>query len=96
MDKIADGGIIILDTSELHTNTKELLDNEKEFIPIHFNGFQPRNVSTTSTSCYIHRNFNRSMKELKPIGGTISGITRSVDKPRFDVQRNVRNVVWYK
>lgn len=92
LDRIADGGMIILDTSELHTNTKTLLDNQKDFIPIHFNGFQPRNVSTTSTSCYIHRDFNRLSKELKPIGGTISGGTPSVDKPRLDIQRNVRVV----
>ena len=92
LEKINDGGIIIFDTSELHTNTKELLDKEKNFIPVHFNGFQPRNVSTTTTSCYIHRNFNRPMKKLQPLGGTINGRTSSVDKPRLDIQRNVRDV----
>ena len=92
VNNINDGGIIIFDTSELHTNTKELLDKDKNFIPVHFNGFQPRNVSTTTTSCYIHRNFNRPMKKLQPLGGTINGITSSVDKPRLDIQRNVRDV----
>ena len=64
------GGMIILDNSDWHTNTKEFLDNFSELIPIHFHGFKPIHVETETTSCYIHRDFNKKPRTMLPMGGT--------------------------
>jgi len=70
IDTLKDGGIIVLDNSDWHTNTKELLDDNSELIPIHFSGFKPIHVETETTSCYIHKNFNRKPRTILPMGGT--------------------------
>ena len=64
------GGIIILDNADWHTNTKESLDKFLELIPIHFHGFKPIHVESETTSCYIHRDFNKKPRTILPMGGT--------------------------
>ena len=81
IDTLKNGGIIILDNSDWHTNTKELLDDNSELIPIHFSGFKPIHVETETTSCYIHRNFKRKSRTLLPMGGT-KRIRHEDDLPR--------------
>ena len=70
INNLRDGGIIILDNSDWHTNTKELLDDHSELIPIHFSGFKPIHVESETTSCYMHRSFNRKPRTMLPMGGT--------------------------
>ena len=52
LENLNKGGIIILDNSDWHKNTKELLD-KSDLIPIHFHGFKPLHVDSETTSCYI-------------------------------------------
>jgi len=70
ISKLKFGGMIILDNSDLHKSTKELLDNQN-LIPIHFHGFKPIHVDSETTSCYLHREFFRVPKSIIPMGGTI-------------------------
>jgi len=77
--KIKDDGVIILDNSDWHQNTKELLD-QQDYIPIHFHGFKPIHVDFETTSCYLGRNFRRKAKSVIPMGGTIRE-QHSTDKP---------------
>ena len=82
IDKLKLGGVIILDNSEWHRNTKELLD-EQDYIPIHFHGFKPIHVDSETTSCYLSRGFNRKPKTIVPMGGTFRETTKA-DKPIND------------
>ena len=70
MDKLKSGGMIILDNSDWYTNTKELLDENSDLIPIHFHGFKVQHVESETTSCYIHRDFDKKARSILPIGGT--------------------------
>ena len=79
VNKIKSNGMIILDNSEWHKDTKELLDNE-DFIPIHFHGFKPIHVDSETTSCYLGRQFNRKAKSIIPMGGTFREQTKD-DRP---------------
>ena len=69
LDCLANDGMVILDNSEWHTNTKELLDNS-DLMPVHFHGMKPIHVDIETTSCYISRAFNRTPKSILPMGGT--------------------------
>ena len=69
MDRLNSGGIIVLDNSDWYTNTKELLDTT-DLIPIHFHGFKVQHVESETTSCYIHRDFNKKARSILPMGGT--------------------------
>ena len=82
VEKLKLGGVIILDNSEWHRNTKELLD-EQDYIPIHFHGFKPIHVDSETTSCYLSRGFNRKSKTIIPMGGTHRKTT-SADRPLND------------
>ena len=74
-------GMIILDSSEWHINTARELNKQHQFIPVNFNGFMPLLNTTTSTTCYISREFYRETKKIDPIGGTIVDFEPSlVDK----------------
>ena len=74
-------GMIILDSSEWHINTARELNKQHKFIPVNFNGFMPLLNTTTSTTCYISREFYRETKKIDPIGGTIVDFEPSlVDK----------------
>ena len=70
VEKLRHDGIIILDNSDWHRNTKELLD-EQDYIPIHFHGFKPIHVDTETTSCYLSREFSRKPRSIIPMGGTV-------------------------
>ena len=70
MDRLNSGGIIVLDNSDWYTNTKELLDKNSDLIPIHFHGFKVQHVESETTSCYIHRDFNKKARSILPMGGT--------------------------
>ena len=59
LDCIKKDGMIILDNSDWHKNTKELLD-KSDLIPVHFHGFKPLHVDSETTSCYIGRDFKRN------------------------------------
>ena len=63
------GGMIILDNSDRYINCKEKMDSYKDFIPIHFNGLRSNTVEAMTTSCYIHREFNRKTVIQTPVGG---------------------------
>ena len=69
LDCLANDGMVILDNSEWHTNTKELLDNS-DLMPVHFHGMKPIHVDIETTSCYMSRVFNRTPKSILPMGGT--------------------------
>ena len=69
LECLADDGMIILDNSEWHTNTKELLD-ASDLLPVHFHGMKPIHVDIETTSCYISRAFNRTPNSILPMGGT--------------------------
>ena len=69
LDCIKKDGMIILDNSDWHTNTKEQLDNS-DLIPIHFHGFKALHIDSETTSCYISRDFKRKAKSILPMGGT--------------------------
>jgi len=70
LDCVKDEGMIILDNSDWHKNTKELLD-KSDLIPVHFHGFKPLHVDSETTSCYIGRDFKRKAKSILPMAGTI-------------------------
>ena len=70
IENIKVGGIIILDNSEWYIKSKETLDRYNDFIPIHFHGFKALNVESETTSCYIHREFDKKPKTILPMGGT--------------------------
>lgn len=70
LDCVKDDGMIVLDNSDWHENTKEQLD-QSDLIPIHFHGFKALAVDSQTTSCYISRNFKRKPKSIIPMGGTI-------------------------
>jgi hypothetical protein len=70
LENLNKGGIIILDNSDWHKNTKELLD-KSDLIPIHFHGFKPLHVDSETTSCYIDREFKRKANHIIPMAGTI-------------------------
>jgi hypothetical protein len=70
LDCVKDDGMIILDNSDWHKNTKEQLD-QSDLIPIHFHGFKALHVDSETTSCYIGRKFKRKAKSIIPMGGTI-------------------------
>lgn len=67
---VADGGMIVLDNSEWWRKSKEALDKCDDFIPIHFHGFKALNVESETTSCYIHKEFDKKPKTILPMGGT--------------------------
>lgn len=69
LDCIKKDGMVILDNSDWHTNTKEQLDNS-DLIPIHFHGFKALHIDSETTSCYIGRDFKRKAKSILPMGGT--------------------------
>jgi hypothetical protein len=69
VERLNRGGIIILDNSDMHRQSKELLDSYEEFIPVHFNGLRSITVEAITTSCYVHREFNRKTIIQTPIGG---------------------------
>ena len=69
LDCVKKDGMIILDNSDWHTNTKEQLDNSN-LIPIHFHGFKALHIDSETTSCYISRDFKRKAKSILPMGGT--------------------------
>jgi hypothetical protein len=79
VNKIKSSGMIILDNSDWHKSTKELLDKEN-FIPIHFHGFKPIHVDSETTSCYLGKDFNRKAKSIIPMGGTFRK-QHNTDKP---------------
>ena len=69
VERLNRGGIIILDNSDRYRQTKELLDSYEDFIPVHFNGLRSITVEAITTSCYIHREFDRKTIVQTPIGG---------------------------
>ena len=69
VERLNNGGVIILDNSDRHRQTKELLDSYEDFIPVHFNGLRSITVEAITTSCYIHREFDRKTIVQTPIGG---------------------------
>jgi len=69
LERIKKGGIIILDNSDRHRSSKEVLDSYEDFIPVHFNGLRAITVEAMTTSCYIHREFNRRTTVRTPVGG---------------------------
>ena len=74
-------GMIIFDSCEWHINTTRKLNKQHQFIPVHFNGFMPLLDTTTTTTCYISRDFYRETKKLNPIGSTTVNLESSlVDK----------------
>ena len=79
LKKVKSNGMIILDNSDWHKDTKELLDKEN-FIPIHFHGFKPIHVDSETTSCYLGKDFNRKAKSIIPMGGTYRK-QHETDKP---------------
>jgi len=70
LEKIKDDGIIIVDNTDWHRNSKEELD-KSDLIPIHFHGFKPLHVDSETTSCYVNRKFNKKAKSIVPMAGTI-------------------------
>ena len=69
LECVKDDGLIILDNSDWHKDTKEKLD-KSNLIPIHFHGFKALHVDSETTSCYISREFKRKAKSIIPMGGT--------------------------
>ena len=78
---LKDDGMIILDNTDWHVNTKGKLDECEDLIPIHFHGFKPIHVQAETTSCYIARKFSRVPFNMIPMGGTMRE-TIDVDRPR--------------
>jgi hypothetical protein len=69
LECLKDDGLLILDNSDWHKDTKEKLD-KSNLIPIHFHGFKALHVDSETTSCYISREFKRKAKSIIPMGGT--------------------------
>lgn len=75
LEKLADGGMIILDDSDRINTSQEYVravDNLKKgnLIQVDFYGFCPMNNYTKTTTLFLSRNFNfESLYEVQPING---------------------------
>jgi len=75
LQRLATGGMIILDDSDRVNTSKEYLEaitilKNENLIQIDFYGFCPMNNYTKTTSLFLHRDFNfRTLKPLQPING---------------------------
>ena len=78
---LREDGMIILDNTDWHINTKCKVYECEDLIPIHFHGFKPIHVQAETTSCYITRKFSRVPFNMIPMGGTMRE-TIDVDRPR--------------
>jgi predicted O-methyltransferase YrrM len=82
IQKIASGGLIILDNSDRASEYKEYSDairtlNKKDMIQVDFFGFGPINDYTWTTSIFFSRDF-----DFKPINGEIRPVKDSLIKVR--------------
>jgi len=70
--KLNSGGFIILDNSDWHFQAAEFLRGN-DLIQIDMSGFKPTNHHTSTTSLFMHREFDfkpaGSRQPLKPVGG---------------------------
>ena len=67
INHLNEGGLIILDNSDWHPNTSELLRNSGNLIEVDMHGFGPINSYSSTTSLYLHREFCFTPKEnLQP------------------------------
>lgn len=57
VSKLADGGMIILDNSEWHPMSAERL-KQAGLIQVDFSGFKVTESHTSTTSIFLHRNFD--------------------------------------
>ena len=75
VQKLADGGLIILDDSDRINTSVEYVEaveclKKADLIQIDFYGFCPMNNYTKTTSLFISRNFNfKSLYKVQPING---------------------------
>lgn len=75
MEKIAPGGMIILDDSDRINTSYEYVDavnflKQGDFIQVDFYGFCPMNNFTKTTSLFLRRDFNfQSLYKVQPIFG---------------------------
>ena len=75
VQKLADGGMIILDDSDRINTSVEYVEaveclKKADLIQIDFYGFCPMNNYTKTTSLFISRNFNfKSLYKVQPING---------------------------
>lgn len=75
MERLAEGGLIILDDSDRINTSQEYKDavnflKQGNFIQVDFYGFCPMNNFPKTTSLFLSRNFNfESLHEIQPIIG---------------------------
>ena len=71
LKKLAPGGMIILDNAEWYPNTADLL-RTFGLIEVRFSGFSPINAFTSTSSVFLHRDFDfptSSASRCPPVGG---------------------------
>ncbi len=95
MQRLAPGGMIVLDDSDRINTSKEYVDavnylKEGNYIQIDFYGFCPMNNYAKTTSLFLSRDFNfESLYEVQPIFGVGSlwGMRRMERKRFFKAQK---------
>lgn len=73
IDKLADGGFIILDNSDWHPETAKLL-RENDLIQIDFHGFGTINAYTWTTSLFLKRDYNFQPKGRRQPSYALGGL----------------------
>ncbi|MBY6063607.1 SAM-dependent methyltransferase [Pseudidiomarina sediminum] len=69
LKRLAKGGMIILDNADWHPNTAAQLRNA-DLIQVDMTGFKPGECHTSTTSLFLHRDFNlQSLHQQQPIFG---------------------------
>jgi len=72
IQKLSEGGMIVLDNSDWYPKTSEFLRNQ-DLIEIDFHGLAPINNYTWTTSIFLKRNYSFSpltdRQPMTPIGG---------------------------
>ena len=66
--RLAPGGLIVLDNSDLHPRSARAL-REAGFFQVSFNGFGPVNPYTWTTSFFLRSDCRLDVRDPKPLGG---------------------------
>lgn len=66
LSKLAKGGVVVLDNADWHPNTAKLL-RDAGLIQVDMSGFKPCECHTSTTSIFMHRDFNfRTLESRQP------------------------------
>jgi hypothetical protein len=89
LDKLASGGVIVLDNSDWYPNTAAML-KQSGLLQVDMTGFKPGYSHTSTTSLFLHREFDfPTIRDRQPAYGIGAKHIHSVewDTPKIDRKR---------